>query len=148
MSTYTQLLYQLVFSTKMRLPTLQKHGRDKLFGYITGVLSNKKCHCYRIGGVEDHIHIITHVHPSKNLDTLIKDIKLSATDMIKSEKLFPHFGGWQEGYGAFTYAIGAKENLIRYAMNQEEHHRKVTFREEYIALLKEHNIEFDEKYLP
>src|SRR5688572_25530141 len=99
MSTYTQLLYQLVFSTKMRLPTLQKHGREKLFAYITGVLSNKKCHCYRIGGVEDHIHIITHIHPSTNLDALIKDIKLSTTDMIKSEKLLQHFGGWQDGYG-------------------------------------------------
>ncbi len=147
MSTYTQILYQLVFSTKMRLPTLQKHGREQLFAYITGVLSNKKCHCYRVGGVEDHIHIMTHIHVSQNVDALIKDIKLSTTSMIKSEKLLPHFGGWQEGYGAFTYAIGAKENLIRYAMNQEEHHRKITFREEYIALLKEHEIEFDEKYL-
>jgi putative transposase len=147
MSTYTQILYQIVFGTKMRLPTLQKHGREHLFAYMSAVLKNKNCHCYRVGGVEDHIHIVTHIHPTANLDRLIKDIKLSSTHMIKGDKLFPHFGGWQEGYGAFTYAIEAKENLIRYTMNQEEHHRKVTFREEYIALLKEHQVEFDEKYL-
>jgi putative transposase len=67
--------------------------------------------------------------------------------MIKSSKLFPQFGGWQEGYGGFTYAIGAKDNLVKYVMNQENHHRKETFREEYIRLLMEHEIEFDEKYL-
>lgn len=78
---------------------------------------------------------------------LVKDIKLASTDLIKAENLFPRFDGWQEGYGAFTYAISAKENLIRYVKNQVIHHKKISFRDEYIQLLKEHGIDFDEKYL-
>jgi hypothetical protein len=77
----------------------------------------------------------------------VKDIKLAVSDLIKEEKIFPQFTGWQEGYGGFTYSISAKDNLIEYVKNQKEHHKKVSFREEYISLLKEHGIEFDEKYL-
>lgn len=102
---------------------------------------------YRIGGVEDHLHIVTHIHPMVAPALLIKDIKLAASDFIKSEKLFPEFYGWQDGYGAFTYHISAKDNLIEYVKNQKEHHRKFDFRSEYIELLKEHGIEFEEKYL-
>lgn len=78
---------------------------------------------------------------------LIKDIKLATSELIKDEKLFPTFNGWQDGYGAFTYAFSAKDNLIEYVKNQKEHHQKISFRDEYISLLKEHGIEFDEKYL-
>ena len=78
---------------------------------------------------------------------LIKDIKLATSELIKDENLFPTFNGWQDGYGAFTYAFSAKDNLIEYVKNQKEHHQKISFRDEYISLLKEHGIEFDEKYL-
>ncbi len=78
---------------------------------------------------------------------LIKDIKLATSDFIKLEELFPKFNGWQDGYGAFTYHISAKDNLIEYVKNQQEHHKKTTFRDEYISLLNEHGIEFEEKYL-
>ncbi|MBK9014557.1 MAG: transposase, partial [Saprospiraceae bacterium] len=99
MSTYTQSLYQIVFSTKHRQPTLAKEGRDELFKYIWGILKNKKCHLYRINGVEDHIHIVTSLHPSVALADLVKDIKLASNDHIKETGLFPDFGGWQDGYG-------------------------------------------------
>jgi len=122
-------------------------GHENLYKYIWGILKNKKCHLYRIGGVEDHIHIITHVHPTIAVAYLIKDIKLASSDYIKAENIFPDFNGWQDGYGAFTYSISAKDNLIEYVKNQKEHHRKVSFRDEYINLLNEHAIEFDEKYL-
>jgi len=147
MSTYTQILYQIVFGTKDHEMTMIASGQEKLFKYIWGVLKNKNCHLYRIGGVEDHLHIVTHVHPTVAVAYLIKDIKLAASDVIKSEKIFPYWGGWQDGYGAFTYAISAKDNLIEYVKNQKEHHKKVSFRDEYISLLKEHGIEFDEKFL-
>lgn len=147
MSTYTQILYQLVFSTKNRERTLGKVNREKLYRYIGGILKNQKCHLYRIGGIEDHIHIITHIHPTIAPAHLIKDIKISATQFIKKEKLFSHFTGWQDGYGAFRYHIEAKNDLIKYVKNQEEHHKKETFKEEYIRLLNENGIEFDEKYL-
>ena len=147
MSTYTQILYQIVFSTKYREKVLIKDNREELFKYIWGVLKSKNCHLYRINGVEDHLHIVTHLHPSVSLASLVKDIKVSSSIYIKENNLFEGFSNWQEGYGAFTYTVKEKDRLIEYVKNQEEHHRKKTFKDEYIELLKEHNIDFDERYL-
>lgn len=147
MSTYTQILYQIVFSTKYRGKTLTKNNRDELFKYISGLLKNKKCHLYIINGVEDHIHIITHIHPTISLSSLVKDIKVASSLHIKEKNLFLDFKSWQEGYGAFTYSIKEKDRLIEYVKNQEEHHKIKAFKDEFIELLNEHGIEFDEKYL-
>jgi putative transposase len=147
MSTYTQILYQIVFSTKNRESTLTKNNRDELFQFMTGILKSKKCHLYQIGGVENHIHIITHLHPSIALSELVKDLKLGSTSMIKRNCLFKNFNGWQDGFGAFTYGIKSKERLIHYVINQEEHHQKKDFISEYKELLEEFEIKFDEKYL-
>ena len=147
MSTYTQILYQIVFSTKYRKRTLTRENRPELFKFISGILKNKKCHLYRINGVEDHLHIITHLHPGVALASLVKDIKIASSVMIKKKGLFLGFGGWQEGYAAFTYSIDAKDNLIEYVKNQEEHHKAKSFKGELIELLREQEVEFDEKYL-
>jgi len=147
MSTFTQILYQLVFTTKDRKNTMSEDGHEKLYRFIWGIIKNKNCHLYQINGTENHLHIVTHIHPMVAPALLIKDIKLATSDLIKEEKLFPTFNGWQDGYGAFTYAFSAKDNLIKYVKNQKEHHKIVSFRDEYIGLLKEHGIVFDEKYL-
>jgi REP element-mobilizing transposase RayT len=148
MSTYTQFLYQFVFSTKNREKTLDAAAqRTELYKYIWGVLNNKKCHLYRIGGVSDHIHIVTHIHPTLSPSSLIKDIKLASSEFIKTNQLFPKFGGWQDGYGGFSYSFKEKDRLIEYVKNQEEHHKHKTYREELIELLIEHGVEYDEKYL-
>lgn len=147
MSTYTQILYQIIFSTKNRERTLTKINREKLFKYIWGLLKNKNCHLYRINGVEDHLHIITHLHPSVSLVSLVKDIKLASSQYIYQHGLFEKFNGWQEGYGAFTYSIKDKDRLIEYVKNQEEHHKTITYKEEFIEILQEHGIVFDERYL-
>lgn len=147
MSTYGHALYQLVYSTKYRERTLEKGDRETLFKYIWGILQNKKCHLYRIGGVEDHIHIIVDVHPAISISNLIKDIKLSSTEFIKDKHLFPYFNGWQNGYAYFTYSNDARGNLIEYVKNQEFHHHKQSFKEELIDLFHEHGVEFDERYL-
>ncbi|MDF1546443.1 MAG: transposase [Bacteroidales bacterium] len=147
MSTFTQILYQIVFSTKNREKTLNEEGQKRLFTYIWQLLQNKKCHLYRIGGVEDHLHIVTHIHTNIAPALLIKDIKLATCDFIKQEKLFTQFTGWLEGYGAFTYHISAKDNLINYVKNQKKHHKNTVFKDEYILLLEEHRIKFEEKYL-
>lgn len=147
MSTYTQILYQIVFGTKNREPVLTHDNRSQLFKYIGGILQNKKCHLYRINGVEDHLHILTHLHPSIALSDLVKDIKVASSGFIKENNLFKHFTGWQEGYGAFTYSISEKDRLIEYVKNQEEHHKRFSFVDEFIQLLKEHAVDFDEKYL-
>jgi REP element-mobilizing transposase RayT len=102
---------------------------------------------YRLNGVEDHLHIITHIHPTVSLASLVKDIKISSALYIKEQNLFEGFTNWQEGYGAFTYSIKEKDNLIEYVKNQEIHHKTTNFKEEYTNLLNEHGIEFDEKYL-
>lgn len=147
MSTFTQILYQIVYSTKRREPTMKREYQDELYKYINGILQKNKCHVYRINGVEDHLHIVTHLHPTVALSDLVKDIKLASTSYIKSKKLFPLFNGWQEGFGAFTYSIKEKDRLIEYVKNQREHHKKINFLDEYIALLNEHGIEYDEKHL-
>ena len=147
MSTYTQILYQIVFSTKRRKPALLKENREALFKYIWGILKNKKCHLYRINGVEDHLHIVTHVHPTVAPAFLVKDIKIASSSYIKANDLFPDFDDWQVGYAAITYSWKEKDTLIEYVKNQEEHHKTKTYREELIESLRERGIEFDEKYL-
>lgn len=147
MSTFTQILYQIVFSTKNRELSLDDENRKELYKYIWGILKNNKCHLYQMGGIADHLHIITHIHPSVALADLVKDIKLASSDYIKLNNLFQNFNGWQEGYGAFKYSVNAKDNLINYVKNQEEHHKKISYIDEFKELLIEHKIEFKEKYL-
>jgi REP element-mobilizing transposase RayT len=147
MSTYTQILYQIVFSTKNRKRTLSSLQRPELCKYIWGILENKKCHPYWINGIEDHLHLLTHIHPSVCLSDLVKDIKLGTSDWIKKGAVFAYFDGWQEGYAGFTYSYKQKDILIKYIQNQESHHKVKTYIEELIELLKEHGITYDEKFL-
>lgn len=147
MSTFTQIIYHIIFSTKNRQRTLTPDNREKLYQYVWGLLKKKNCHLYRINGIEDHIHIATHLHPIVNLSSLIKDIKLASSSFIQEQFLFRNFAGWQDGYAAFTYSFRDKDALIEYIKNQEEHHKKVSSRDELIRLLDEHGVEFDEKYL-
>jgi len=97
--------------------------------------------------MEDHIHILTSLHPSVALSDLVKDLKVASSKFIKENQVFPNFGYWQNGYSAFTYSYGAKDKLVTYIKNQEEHHKTISFLDEYKALLKEFEVEFDEKYL-
>ncbi len=144
---YTQIMYHLVFSTKKRERTLKPEGHEELFKYIWGIIKNKNCHLYRISGVEDHLHILTSLHPTICLADFIKDIKVSSSIWIKKNKIFPFFECWQEGYSAFTCSFGDKNNLVKYIMNQKEHHKKVSYREELIKLYQDAGIEYDDRYL-
>ncbi|MEK6480076.1 IS200/IS605 family transposase [Catalinimonas sp. 4WD22] len=130
MSTYTQILYHIVFCPKNRNPCMLKASRPLLFKYIWGILKKKNCHLYRINGIEDHLHILTHLHPSVPLASLIKDIKLASNAYIKENNLFPDFVSWQEGYAAFTCSLKDKERLIHYIKKQEEHHKMKSLKEE------------------
>lgn len=114
MSTYTQILYQILFPTKNQDKTLIEKDRERLFHFIWRILEKKNCHLYRIGGVEDHLHIITHLHPAVSLATLVKNIKLVTSNFIKTNDLLPNFSDRQEGYDAFTYDCSVKSNLIKY----------------------------------
>ena len=147
MKTYTKIIYHIVFGTRNRIPAITRSRKEELYKYVSGILENKNCHLFRINGVEDHLHILTDIHPTIAVSSLVKDIKVATSLYIQENRLFPHFVAWQEGFGAFTYSIREKDILIEYIKNQEEHHRKVSFKEEFRALLQEHEVEFDEKYL-
>ena len=144
MSTYTQIHYHFVFSTKLRERTLDKARRDDLFRFVWGILQRRKCHLYRIGGVEDHIHLLTSLHPTIALSDLVKEIKTTTSSWIKGQHVFPRFVHWQDGYGAFTHSMPDRERLIEYIKGQEDHHKRVTFREEYEALLAEAGLKISE----
>ena len=141
MSTYTQILYHLVFATKHRERVLDKHRRDDLYRFIWGILQRRKCHLYRIGGVEDHVHILTTLHPTVALSDVVKEIKTTTSAWVKGQHAFPTFTHWQDGYGAFTHALPDKARLIEYIRGQEAHHKQVSFREEYEMLLAEAGIQ-------
>ena len=145
--SYTQILYHVVFATHERRPVLDAVNRARLFKYAQGVLEKKGCILYRMNGVENHVHILCSVHPSFSLADLVKDIKVSTTNFIKQEQLFPEFTHWQEGYGAFTCSYKDKDAIVRYIDHQEEHHRETTFREEFETLLKKAGVEYEAKYL-
>jgi putative transposase len=147
MPTFTQIYYHIVFSTKNRRPVLTEAHQPQLYGYLWALLENKKCHPYQIGGVEDHIHIYTSLHPQMNLSSLVKDMKPATSDMIKKERLFRAFDYWQDGYGAFTHSWAEKSQMIQYVANQKEHHTRITFREELKQLLLANGVAFEEKYL-
>ncbi len=148
MSTYTQILYQIVFGSYDYTQFLTLENEKVLFPYIAGILKNKSCHSYIVGGASNHIHIITHLHPTEALAFLVKDIKLASHKMIlENSKMFTQFTGWQVGYGSFTYHISSKSKLIRYVENQREHHKVFSFKEELTGLLKEHSVDYIEDYL-
>ena len=145
--SHRQILYHLVFSTKHRKPTITEAHCTELYKYTWGIIQNKKCKLHRINGVEDHIHILTHLPSNLALSVLVRDVKTATSAWIKGSEIFPGFTGWQDGYGGFTCSYKEKDGLIGYIKNQEEHHKIVSFEDEYRALLVENGIDFNEKYL-
>lgn len=147
MSTFTQIVYHIVFSTKGRTPTLVPAGREDMFRYIWGLIRARDSHLYQINATLDHMHMLTTLHPSRPLADFVRDIKVSSSHWIKVNDVFSGFPGWQAGYGAFTHSRQDKERLVHYIKSQEQHHARVSFAEELRSLLNEAGIEFDERYL-
>ncbi|MES2649711.1 MAG: IS200/IS605 family transposase [Bacteroidota bacterium] len=147
MSTYKQIFYQIVFSTKSRIPSITEAHETELYKYIWGIINSKKCTLYRINGMPDHIHIFSDLNPTVCLSDYVKDIKVASCKWIKDNGYFPLFPGWQDGYGAFTYNSNEKEKIINYIKNQKEHHKAESSFDEYKRLLLENGITLDEKYL-
>jgi REP element-mobilizing transposase RayT len=148
MSTYTQILYHIIFATKDRRPVLADGGRDELYRYMAGIIKNSHCKPVWTNGVKDHVHSLIGLHPTVALADLLKDVKVASSIWVKENHVFPNFAGWQEGYGAFTHSLREQPELIAYLKSQEEHHRRVTFEEEYRKLLADAGIEIDERYFP
>jgi putative transposase len=148
MSSYRKIIYHIVFGTYKRERTITDEHSEKLYKYIWGIVQNKNCHLYRINGVEDHIHILSDLHPTVALSDFVKDIKLGSSTFLKNNSLFPHFNGWAEGYAAFTYSVNELDTVVNYIKNQKEHHKRESYQDECKKLFKEHGIQFDDKYLP
>jgi len=145
--TFSQIYIQIVFAVKGRNSLISKRWEKELYKYITGIVQNKGQKMLAINGVSDHIHIFIGIKPSCRLSDLVREIKKSSNSFIKDKKFTRYKFEWQEGYGAFSYSHSALDNVIAYVNNQKDHHRKRTFREEYIDFLQKFQIEYKNDYL-
>jgi putative transposase len=144
--TFSQIYIQIVFAVKYREALIISEWEERLYQYISGTITKKDQKLIAINGMPDHIHIFIGMKPTCCLSDLVRDIKRSSTDFVKENNFANNFR-WQEGYGAFSYSHSHIGNVYKYILNQKEHHKKVTFKEEYIDFLKKFNVEHDEKYL-
>ena len=148
MSSYRQILYHLIFRTKdSRKVLVQEHSRE-LYAYLMGIIKNKNCFLYRINGMEDHLHILSDLHPTIALADYMRDIKTSSSIWLNQSGKFPEFDGWADGYAALTYSWKDKDMIVNYIKNQQEHHKHESFNDELRRLLKENGIEINELYFP
>lgn len=146
-STFSQIYIQIVFAVQNRDALIDSIWEERLYQYITGIVQNKGQKLIAINGMPDHLHVFIGMKPSCCLSDLIREIKKSSNEFINENKLSRFKFNWQEGYGAFSYSHSQIDNVYKYVMNQKEHHKKATFKEEYIDFLKKFEIQYDEKYL-
>ncbi len=146
-NTYSQIYIHVVFAVQGRQNLLQKPWRNKVFAYISGVLTKKGQKSLIVNGVADHVHVFFQLKPNVSLSEIVRDIKNSSTHYINDNKWLKSKFGWQSGYGAFSYSISQMGTVYRYVENQEIHHQKRTFKDEYLELLKKFEIEFSDQYL-
>jgi len=144
---FTQLYIQLVFSPKFRENLLHPRFTPELYSYMGGILNQKKHKPIIINGMSDHIHILIGLNPNLSISDTVGDLKRSSSLFINEKKWLPGNFQWQDGYGAFSYGRSQLDNIYQYILKQEKHHKKMTFREEYTALLQKFEVEFEEKYL-
>lgn len=144
---FTQLYIQLIFAPKYRERLLKEEIQPEVFSYISGIINNRKHKSIIINGMPDHVHILFGLNPADSISDLAGAIKKSSSTFINENSWFRGKFHWQDGFGAFSYGKSQLDNVYQYIKNQQIHHRKHTFREEYIDLLKRFEIEYDERYL-
>jgi putative transposase len=145
--TFSQIYIQYVFSPKGRENLLHKNWRQEVFKYIAGIIKGKGQKPIIVNGVSDHVHVFVGLKPSMRISDLVRDIKNNSSNFINEQKFLRNHFSWQEGYGAFSYSHYDLDKMYQYIANQEEHHRKKTFKEEYLKFLKDFDIEFKSPYL-
>jgi putative transposase len=146
-STYTNLLYHILFSTKSREPIITADWKEELYRYLGGIIRAEGGVCLEIGGIEDHVHILAKLKPTISVAEMLKLIKANSSKWVNDHKVIDRGFGWQVGYAAFSVRESQVEAVRHYVRNQEQHHRKQTYQEELIALLERHGIEYDPRYL-
>ena len=146
-NTYTQIYIHVVFAVQGRQSLIRDEHNDELQKYTTGIVTNKGQKLIAINNMPDHMHILIGQRPNVALSDLVRDIKASSSGFINERRWVAGRFAWQEGFGAFSYAHSQLSTVIRYIQNQQEHHRRRTFREEYIALLERFHVPHEERYI-
>ena len=146
-NTYTQIYLQLIFSPLGRENVIPQKHKEELQKYSTGIIQKRKHKLLAINYMPDHVHIFIGYNPSQSLPDLLRDIKSNTSRFINEKMWMPGKFQWQEGYGAFSYAQSQLDKVIKYVENQEEHHKRNSFREEYLELLQKFDVEYDERYM-
>jgi putative transposase len=145
-NTYSQLYIQIVFAVKGRQSFIKESFRDELQKYISGIIKERKQKLYAIYCMPDHTHIFVSIKPDIAISDLVRDIKANSSSFIKEKHFVKNFS-WQTGFGAFSYSKSQASNVVDYILRQPEHHKKKTFKQEYIEFLQKFEIEYDDEYL-
>lgn len=146
-NTYTQFYVHLVFSPKNRECLIKRVWKDELEKYITTIIQNHKHKMLAIGCMPDHVHIFIGYNVNQLIPDLVEEIKTSSSAWLKYNKLSRFKFEWQRGYGAFSHSRSQVDTVVKYILNQEEHHRKRSFKEEYLEVLRKNDVEYDDRYL-
>jgi putative transposase len=142
--TYVQNVVHIVFSTKERRKIIPRDMKERVWSYIAGICKQEKIFVHAVGGMEDHVHLLLQIPPTMTLAEAVRTVKSNSSSWMKQEiKKF----AWQEGYGGFSVSKSQIPVVVRYIKNQERHHKKMSFENEFRALLEKHGIEFDPKYV-
>lgn len=146
-NTYHQIYLQTVFAVKYRNAVIRKEWKSKLFGVIGNLINETGCKNIIVNGVEDHVHCFVRLKPVVSVSKLMQIIKAKLSKYVNDHSLTPDRFEWQEGYGVFSYGQSQVDRVYKYIQNQEAHHKKQTFRNEYLEFLKKFKIEYDEQYI-
>ncbi|MBX9782590.1 MAG: IS200/IS605 family transposase [Chitinophagaceae bacterium] len=146
-NTYTQIYIQIVFAVKGREHFIKEPFREELQKYMTGIVQNKNQKLYSIYCMPDHTHLFVSMKPDVSISDLTRDVKSNSSSFLKEKKLVPETFSWQSGFGAFSYSKSQAKDVIHYIEHQPEHHKKKTFRQEYMEFLNKFEIDFKEEYL-
>lgn len=146
-NTFSQIYLQFVFAVKHRQYLIPKEHKEELHKYITGLVQNRKAKMLAVHCMPNHIHLFVGFKPVMSIADFVKEIKVESNEFVNSKRWRATKFAWQEGYAVFSYSQSYIDAVVKYVLNQEEHHRKLTFKEEYHEFLEKFKIEFDEKYL-
>jgi putative transposase len=146
-NTYSQIHIHFVFAVKYRHALIDKEWKERLHQYITGIFQQNGHKMLQINSMPDHIHILIGLRPNQSISSLIQNVKAESTKWIKTQNLSQHQFAWQEGYGAFSYSKSQVPDVVRYIQNQEKHHSKESFLDEYKKFLSAFEIDWDEQYI-
>lgn len=146
-NTYTQIHIQTVFAVQNRQSLIGNEWKSDLYKYITAIIQNNDHKLLQINGMPDHIHCLFGLRPVQAISDLMKQVKQDSSKWINQNNLAKGRFSWQEGFGAFSYSKSQLPRIIKYIQNQQEHHKTRTFREEYLALLETHDVDYDERYI-